>query len=118
MTNLVQRELDKAEEYVFRKLFGSPENPVISQKLRFIMIAKQINFDEFINEKIKIFEMFASDFMDENGFFRGKQISQALILKFPALTGLELPDVRPLELVEILDELIGFDKLGKLIQEF
>lgn len=118
MTKTIQRELDKAEEYVFRKLFGSLENPVISQKLRFFMVAKQINFDEFINEKIKIFEMFAEDFMDENGFFRGKQISQALVLKFPALTGLELPDVRPLELVEILDKLIGFDNIGKMIQEF
>jgi len=118
MTNLIQRELDKAEEYIFRKLFGSLENPVISPKLRFFMIAKQINFDEFVNEEIKIFEMFAKDFMDENGYFRGKQISQALILKHPVLTGLELPDVRPLELVEILDELIGFDNIGKMIQEF
>lgn len=118
MTRIIQKELDKAEEYVLNKLFSNAQNPIISKKLQFILIAKKIDFDKFINEKIEIFEEFAKDFINDEGYFDGEQISKMLTLQFPELAGLTLPNIKPIDLVKLLDNLVGFDSLGNFIQNF
>lgn len=118
MTRAIQKELDKAEEYILNKLFGDINNPQLSEKIKFILIAKQINFDKFINSKINLFEDFSRDFMDKNGFYDGKRLTEVLVLKFPFLKGLELPDMKPIDLAKTLDNLIGFEAIGEFIQKF
>lgn len=116
MPSRIQRELDIAEEYVLTRLFGSVDNPVISKKLQLVLIAKNINFDDFINEKIEIFEEFSKDFMNEDGYYNGNQLSRALALKFPLLQDIQLPNMKPIELVKMLDSVINLDSIGQMIQ--
>ena len=116
MPNRIQRELDIAEEYVFKKLFGNIDNPIISKKLQLFLITKNINFDDFINEKIEIFEDFSKDFMSEDGYYNGNQLSRALALKFPFLQDIQLPNMKPIDLVRMLDSVINLDSIGQMIQ--
>jgi hypothetical protein len=116
MPNRIQQELDIAEEYILTKLFQDVKNPVISKKLQLVMIAKNINFDEFINEKIAVFEEFSKDFMTDDGYYNGNQLSRALALKYPNFSNTELPNMKPIELAKMLDSFIGLDKIGNLIQ--
>ena len=106
MTRIIQKELDKAEEYVLNKLFGDARNPIISKKIQLFLVAK----------KIEIFEEFAKDFITDDGYFDGEQIAKLLIVQFPELRGLTLPNMKPIELAKTLDNLIGFDSLGNIIQ--
>lgn len=116
MTRIIQKELDKAEEYVLNKLFGDARNPIISKKIQLFLVAKKIDFETFINKKIEIFEEFAKDFITDDGYFDGEQIAKLLIVQFPELRGLTLPNMKPIELAKTLDNLIGFDSLGNIIQ--
>lgn len=116
MQSKIQRELDIAEEYILKRLFGSIDNPIISKKLQLFLIAKNINFDDFINEKIEIFEEFSKDFMTDDGYYNGNQLSKALALKFPILQDIQLPNIKPIELARIIDNLIGLDSIGQMIQ--
>lgn len=111
-----QQELDIAEEYVLSKLFGNATNPIISKKWEAILILKNVNYREKINEYINIFEAFAKDLQKENGSFDGDKTTKLLILQFPYLEGLVLPDIRPIDLFRLVDNLVGLDKIGELIQ--
>ena len=116
MRSQIQRELDRAEEYVLTLLFGDIHNPKISNKLRFFMIAKGIDFDEFINSKIAMFEEFSQDFMTDEGYYEGDKLTRALKLQFPQLEGLEIPDIKPIDFFRMLDKLIGLEAIGQMIQ--
>lgn len=118
MTRIIQKELDKAEEYVLNKLFGDINNPVISKKLQFILVAKKVDFDKFINEKIEIFEELIKDFINDDGYLDGEQISKMLAIQFPELKGLLLPDIKPLELAKLIDNIVGLEAIGQFIQNF
>ena len=116
MRNQIQRELDRAEEYVLTLLFGDISNPRISNKLRFFMIAKGIDFDEFINEKIAIFEEFSQDFMTDEGYYDGDKLTKALKLQFSQLEGLNIPNIKPIDFFKMLDKLVGLEAIGQIIQ--
>ena len=114
--DIKQQELDMAEEYILSKLFGNATNPVISKKWETILILKNINYREKINEYLNIFEIFAKDLQKENGYFDGNKTTQLMILQFPYLQGLVLPDIRPIDFFRLVDNLIGLDKIGEIIQ--
>ena len=116
MRSQIQRELDRAEEYVLTLLFRDIHNPKISNKLRLFLVAKGIDFDEFINNKIDIFEEFSKDFMNEDGFYIGEKITKAITIQFPQLEGLHIPDIKPIELFKALNQLVGLEALGQMIQ--
>ena len=118
MRTQIQRELDRAEEYFLTKLLGDIEHPQIGIKLQLFLNANKINLTDYINEKIVIFESIAKNYMNENGYFNGEQISQALVIKYPILQGLSLPDIKPIELLQVLDYLVGFDTLADWIKNF
>ena len=118
MRSLIQRELDKAEEYIFTILFKDIKNPVLSKKIKLLLIAKNIDFDDWINNKIMIFEELSQDFMNENGYYNGEKLTKAIILQYPILKGLEIPDIKPIELFKFLNNLIGIEKIGEFIQNF
>lgn len=116
MRNQIQRELDKAEEYALSVLFGDINNPRISPKVKLFLVAKGISFDGFINEKINVFETFSKDFMNEDGYYIGSKLSKALAIQFPVLEGLNLPDIKPIDLFKMINQLIGLERLGQMIQ--
>ena len=116
--DIKQQELDMAEEYILSKLFGNATNPVISKKWEAILILKNINYREKINEYLNIFEIFAKDLQKENGYFDGNKTTQLMILQFPYLQGLVLPDIRPIDLARFLDGMINLEKLGAYLREW
>ena len=56
------------------------------------------------------------DLQKENGYFDGNKTTQLMILQFPYLQGLVLPDIRPIDFFRLVDNLIGLDKIGEIIQ--
>lgn len=116
MRNPIQRELDRAEEYLLTILFGDARNPILSKKIQLFLISKDINFDDFINHKIQLFEEFSYDFMNENGYYIGEKLSKALALQFPEFNTLVLPDIKPIDFFKMINNLIGLEAIGKFIQ--
>ena len=116
MRSQIQRELDRAEEYILTLLFGDINNPRINNKLKFFMIVKGIDFDEFINEKIDMFETFSKDLMNEDGYYIGEKLSKALIIQHPQLQGLKIPDIKPIDFFKVVNHLVGLEKLWQMIQ--
>lgn len=116
--DIKQQELDMAEEYILSKLFGNATNPVISKKWEAILILKNINYREKINEYLNIFEIFAKDLQKENGYFDGNKTTQLMILQFPYLQGLVLPDIRPIDLARFIDGIVNLEKLGAYLREW
>jgi hypothetical protein len=116
MRNQIQRELDRAEEYVLTALFGDISSPRLSPKVKLFLVAKNISFDEFINEKIDMFETFSKDFMNEDGYYIGERLSKALSIQYPQLQGLEIPDIKPIDFFKAVNQLVGLEKLGQIIQ--
>lgn len=116
MRNQMQRELDRAEEYVLTALFGDVQKPIISKKIQFFLVAKGIDFDSYINEKIQVFEEFSKDFMNDEGYYIGEKLSKALSIQYPQLQGLEIPDIKPIDFFKAVNQLVGLEKLGQMIQ--
>lgn len=112
MRSQIQRELDRAEEYVLTALFGDIKNPKLSPKIQLFLVAKGINFDDFINDKIQIFETFSEDFMNDEGFYIGEKLSKAISIKYPQLKGVEIPDIRPVDFFKMLN----IETIGQIIQ--
>ena len=118
MRNNIQRELDRAEEQILTQLFGDINNPRISPKIQMAMSIKGVSFDDFINEKIKIIENFMKDFMLEDGYIDTNKIKIYLVDKYPALEGINLPPMRPIDLVNIIDLFFPIENMGKIIENF
>lgn len=116
MRNQIQRELDRAEEYVLTALFGDTSSPRLSPKVKLFLVAKGVSFDEFINEKIDMFETFSKDFMNEDGYYIGERLSKALSIQYPQLQGLDIPDIKPIDFFKAVNQLVGLEKLGQIIQ--
>ena len=117
MRSQIQRELDKAEEYILNRLFGDYTNPQISNKIKFFLVAKNIDFETYINEKLQMFEEYSKDFINDNGYYDGEKLSKALLTQFPMLQGLSIPNIKPIDLAIALDDLIGLSKLGSFIRD-
>ena len=116
MRSLVQRELDRAEEYILTALFGDINRPKISPKVQLFLVAKNISFDDFINAKIAIFEDFSKEFMNDDGYYIGDKLTKALTIQYPQLQGLEIPDIKPIDLAKTLNQLVGLEAIGQTIQ--
>jgi hypothetical protein len=116
MQSQIQKELDRAEEYVLTALFGDINKPKLSPKVQLFLVAKGISFDDFINHKIEIFEAFSVDFMNEEGYYIGDKLSKAITLQFPQLQGLEIPNIKPIDFFKMLNNLIGIETIGQIIQ--
>ena len=114
MRTEIQKELDRAEEYILNQLFGDINNPIIDKKLQIYLTFKGLTFDNFINSKIEIFEEFIKKFMREDGFLDGEKISQIISIHYPILTGLKLPSARLIDYIKI----IPIEEIRKLIESF
>ena len=111
-----QNELDMAEEFVLAKLFGNAQTPVISKKWEILLALKGIDYRQKINDYLFLFEQFAKDVQKDNGMFDGQKISHLMTIQYPQLQGLVLPDIRPIDFFRLVDNLIGLDKIGEIIQ--
>ena len=111
-----QNELDMAEEFVLAKLFGNAQTPVISKKWEILLALKGIDYRQKINDFLFLFEQFAKDVQKDNGMFDGQKISHIIAIQYPQLQGLVLPDIRPIDFFRLVDNLIGLDKIGEIIQ--
>lgn len=111
-----QNELDMAEEFVLAKLFGNAQTPVISKKWEILLALKGIDYRQKINDYLFLFEQFAKDVQKDNGMFDGQKISHIIAIQYPYLQGLVLPDIRPIDFFRLVDNLIGLDKIGEIIQ--
>ena len=111
-----QNELDMAEEFVLAKLFGNAQTPVISKKWEILLALKGIDYRQKINDYLFLFEQFAKDAQKDNGMFDGQKISHIIAIQYPQLQGLVLPDIRPIDFFRLVDNLIGLDKIGEIIQ--
>lgn len=113
-----QVELDLAEEYILKKLFGDVQNLKVGNKVKLFLISQNINLPIFINEKLQVFETITRDFMTEAGYIDGSKISKILAIKNPVFNEITLPNIKPIELVQIIDQVVNFEKIGHLIQNF
>lgn len=111
-----QIELDLAEEYLLKKLFGDVQNLQVSNKVKLFLIAKNIDLPMYINEKLQLFEAITKDFMTEAGYIDGSKISKVLALKNPVFNEINIPNMKPIEIIEIIDKIVNFDKIGEIIQ--
>lgn len=114
MRTEIQKELDRAEEYILNQLFGDINNPIIDKKLQIYLTFKGLTFDNFINSKIEIFEEVVKNFMREDGFLDGEKISQMISIQYPILSGLNLPSARLIDYVKI----IPIEKIWKFLESF
>lgn len=119
MEDLIQSELDAAEEYILTRVFGSIDNvklPGIAG-LIFNQISKGKNFETFINDNIKKLEFYARCFITDTGYINGTALTEVLTSKAPILKGcINLPTLKPIDYAKTLDEFINFQALGQIIR--
>ena len=115
--NNIQKELDKAEEYMLTELFGNIDNLQISKNLQFALKFKGINLTDMINFGINKFESFAKDYMREDGFLDTEKIIKILAVQFPFLSGLNPPTIRLIDLIKKIDGVIPLRKIGEIIRK-
>ena len=116
MRTQVQRELDRAEEYLLDKLFGSITKPVVGPAIGLILNLNGIPLVKLINSKITELETSAKEYIRDDGTIDGSKLSGYLVDKYPNLKGLALPNVTPTELVDVLSDMVDLDKVGYYIQ--
>ena len=119
MEDLIQSELDLAEEYILTQIFGSVENVRLSGVANwlFTQITKGKNFEVFINEYIQKFELIAKGFMTETGYINGNSLTEFITNKATILKGcVNLPSLKPIDYAKMLDGLINFQALGTIIR--
>lgn len=119
MEDLIQSELDLAEEYILTKIFGN----VCDIRLNavpnwlFTQVSKGKKFEDFLNENIQKAEFICKGFMTENGYLQGDRISELISDKVPMLKGcINLPTLKPIDYAKMLDEVINFEALGHIIR--
>lgn len=113
----IQRELDRAEEYILEKLFGSAENIEISNNLKMIFALKGIDFNKTVNHYIEVFESFMTNFMLENGFLDVEKLEKVISIKFPILQGLKLPTARLIDFIKEIEKIIPAERIGEIIRK-
>ncbi len=120
MEDLIQSELDIAEEYIITQIFGSVDNVKLSGTANwlFTQFTKGKNFTSFVNENISKFEFIAKGFISEDGYINGNSLTEIVTNKIPILNGcLNLPTLKPLEYAKALDEIINFKALGEILRK-
>lgn len=119
MEDLLQQELDIAEEYILTKLFGDINNIRLNAvpNWLFTQFTKGKKFEDFLNENIQKLEFICKGFMTENGYIEGNRISEIISDKAPILKGcVNLPTLKPIDYAKMLDEVINFEALGHIIR--
>ena len=119
MEDLIQTELDIAEEYILTQIFGSVDNVRLSGVANwlFTQLSKGKNFENFINENIQKLEFIAKGFITENGYINGNLLTEFIVKKAPVLNGcINLPTLKPIDYAKLLDEIINFQALGHIIR--
>lgn len=117
MTEAIQSELDTAEKFILDKVFGDATNIELGTKVKMWFLSKNLNADVYINEKIKMFEAVAKDYITPNGYVDGNRLTEMIVLKCPVLKGcIALPTLKPVEYAQLVDMFINFEALGKLIK--
>lgn len=111
----IQRELDVAEEYILSKLIGNPNNPIISNKIKVLLSAFNINAEKTINDKLLMFEALSKGYMTNDGYYDGKKISKVLS-DIIGYSDINLPNIKPIDIAILLDNLLNIGEIGKLIQ--
>lgn len=113
----IQRELDIAEEYILAKLIGDINNPVLSNKIKILLSALNIDIVKTINEKLLMFEMLSKGYMTEDGYYDGQKISE-LISNLTGAQGVSLPNIKPIDIAIAIDDILNIGSIGKLLQNF
>lgn len=119
MEDLMQSELDIAEEFILTQTFGSLDNVKLSgvASWLFSQITKGKNFEDFINDNINKFEFIAKGFMTETGYINGNTLTEFITAKAPILKGcISLPTLKPIDYAKTLDGIINFQALGTIIR--
>ena len=117
VNEVIQSELDKFEEYILMKIFGNINNLQCSKVIQLYLMSKNIKLEQFINNKIQMFEAFISDYMTSDGMVEGDRLTKYVIEKYPALKGcITLPSLKLSEYAKIVDEIIGLNAVGHIIR--
>lgn len=119
MEDLLQQELDIAEEYILTKLFGDINNVRLNAVPNWIFtqFSKGKKFEDFLNENIQKLEFISKGFMTETGYLDGNRLSEVISNKAPILKGcVNLPTLKPIDYAKMLDEVINFEALGLIIR--
>ena len=117
MNKVIQSELDRFEEYILTKIFGNINNLQCSKVIQLYLMSKNIKLEQFINNKIQMFEAFISDYMTSDGMVEGDRLTKYVIERYPALKGcITLPSLKLSEYAKIVDEIIGLDAVGHIIR--
>lgn len=117
VNEVIQSELDRFEEYILMKIFGNINNLQCSKVIQLYLMSKNIKLEQFINNKIQMFEAFISDYMTSNGMVEGDRLTKYVIERYPALKGcITLPSLKLSEYAKIVDEIIGLDAVGHIIR--
>lgn len=118
--DIIQTELDAAEEYILTRIFGSIDDVKLSGVVNwlFTQATKGKNFNSFINETINKFEFLARGFMTETGYINGNSLTEIIVKKAPILNGcVNLPTLKPIDYAKLLDEIINFQALGIILKQ-
>ena len=117
VNEVIQSELDRFEEYILMKIFGNINNLQCNKVIQLYLMSKNIKLEQFINNKIQMFEAFISDYMTSDGMVEGDRLTKYVIEKYPALKGcITLPSLKLSEYAKIVDEIIGLDAVGHIIR--
>lgn len=117
VNEVIQSELDRFEEYILMKIFGNINNLQCSKVIQLYLMSKNIKLEQFINNKIQMFEAFISDYMTSDGMVEGDRLTKYVIERYPALKGcITLPSLKLSEYAKIVDEIIGLDAVGHIIR--
>ena len=117
VNEVIQSELDRFEEYILMKIFGNINNLQCSKVIQLYLMSKNIKLEQFINNKIQMFEAFISDYMTSDGIVEGDRLTKYVIERYPALKGcITLPSLKLSEYAKIVDEIIGLDAVGHIIR--
>lgn len=117
VNEVIQSELDRFEEYILMKIFGNINNLQCSKVIQLYLMSKNIKLEQFINNKIQMFEAFISDYMTSDGMVEGDRLTKYVTEKYPALKGcITLPSLKLSEYAKIVDEIIGLDAVGHIIR--
>ena len=117
VNEVIQSELDRFEEYILTKIFGNINNLQCSKVIQLYLMSKNIKLEQFINNKIQMFEAFISDYMTSDGIVEGDRLTKYVIEKYPALNGcITLPSLKLSEYAKIIDEIIGLNAVGHIIR--
>ena len=117
VNEVIQSELDRFEEYILMKIFGNINNLQCNKVIQLYLMSKNIKLEQFINNKIQMFEAFISDYMTSDGIVEGDRLTKYVIEKYPALKGcITLPSLKLSEYAKIVDEIIGLNAVGHIIR--